>query len=322
MTRPSPLSRPGARLQTGVLGPAIGSGSITFDGHEGTTVEEALTDRPPSHVLASTDPTTGDDETDGHVVGCRWVNLAGAEEFVAVDVSTGAAVWTSTTAGGGGGTVDIEDEGAAEGAADTIDFVGAGVSVSFAGGVATVDIPGAVGGSGDLVMIDDTLLGSDQANITFTGIPSTYRDLVIVVTARTDRAGNATDDFLLRVGSGSIDTGSNYLHMINYTGSSNGHFNSGGGGATAWYAGIAAGNTATAGYFSGHRLEIIDYASTTQTRAMLMQSIMYDTSKVYKTDGGGVWENTSAAIDQVRVYPGLGTNLKAGTRATLYGRGS
>lgn len=47
---------------------------------------------------------------------------------------------------GGAGTVNIEDEGVLEGAADTIDFTGAGVSVTFAGGTATVIIPG--GGSG------------------------------------------------------------------------------------------------------------------------------------------------------------------------------
>jgi hypothetical protein len=53
---------------------------------------------------------------------------------------------TITAIGGGGSTVDIEDEGAAEGAADTIDFTGAGVSVTFAAGTATVDIPGGGGG--------------------------------------------------------------------------------------------------------------------------------------------------------------------------------
>jgi hypothetical protein len=49
-----------------------------------------------------------------------------------------------------GSTVDIEDEGAAEGAADTIDFTGAGVSVTFAAGTATVDIPGGGGGGATL----------------------------------------------------------------------------------------------------------------------------------------------------------------------------
>jgi hypothetical protein len=63
---------------------------------------------------------------------------------------------TITTIGGGGSTVDIEDEGAAEGAADTIDFTGAGVSVTFAAGTATVDIPGGGGGGGDAEFYLDT----------------------------------------------------------------------------------------------------------------------------------------------------------------------
>ncbi|HEY3484386.1 MAG TPA: hypothetical protein VGK49_03330, partial [Ilumatobacteraceae bacterium] len=75
--------------------------SVSFTGHEGDTVDDALDARPPTHVLASSDPTTGDDDGDGHVVGCRWINESSGEEFVAVDVSTGAAVWESTTAGGG-----------------------------------------------------------------------------------------------------------------------------------------------------------------------------------------------------------------------------
>lgn len=54
-----------------------------------------------------------------------------------------------------GGTVDIEDEGAAEGAADTIDFTGAGVSVTFASGTATVDIPGGGGGPAEEFYLDD-----------------------------------------------------------------------------------------------------------------------------------------------------------------------
>lgn len=45
----------------------------------------------------------------------------------------------------GAGTVDVQDEGGAATAADTLDFVGEGVSVAVAGGVATVTVPG--GGS-------------------------------------------------------------------------------------------------------------------------------------------------------------------------------
>lgn len=51
----------------------------------------------------------------------------------------------------GGSTVDVEDEGTPLGAADTLDFVGAGVTATFGAGQATITIPGA----GNTVAIED-----------------------------------------------------------------------------------------------------------------------------------------------------------------------
>jgi hypothetical protein len=81
------------------------------------------------------------DGTDAHDASAISVLDTGGN-FTGTDVETVLA----ELAGASSGTVDIEDEGAAEGAADTIDFTGAGVSVSFAAGKATVDIPGGGGG--------------------------------------------------------------------------------------------------------------------------------------------------------------------------------
>jgi hypothetical protein len=129
-------------------------------------------------VLATNDRILIKDQASGSENGIYTVNASGAptratdadsaddilQAIVPVREGTANAdtVWMLTTntpitlgvtalsftefGGGAGGTVDIEDEGAAEGAADTIDFTGAGVSVSFAAGTATVNIPG--GGSG------------------------------------------------------------------------------------------------------------------------------------------------------------------------------
>lgn len=101
-------------------------------------------------------PTVNDDSGDGYSIGSRWYDLTNDKEYVLLDSTVGAAVWVETTAtGGSGGTVDIEDEGSPEGAADTIDFVGAGVSVGFSAGKATVTIPGGGGGALDYVRIAD-----------------------------------------------------------------------------------------------------------------------------------------------------------------------
>jgi hypothetical protein len=89
-------------------------------------------------VVDRTDYGSADEEA---IVEFLWG--IGARGITCNDVEVSVAAWRALEYGGGaGGTVDIEDEGSAEGAADTIDFVGAGVSVSFSAGEATVTIPG------------------------------------------------------------------------------------------------------------------------------------------------------------------------------------
>lgn len=46
---------------------------------------------------ATTDPTTGNDETEGYSIGSRWVNTTTDKEYVAVSVATGSASWEPTT---------------------------------------------------------------------------------------------------------------------------------------------------------------------------------------------------------------------------------
>jgi hypothetical protein len=50
------------------------------------------------NMAASTDPTVNDDTGDGYEVGSHWFNTTADRAFVALDVSTGAAVWLQVTA--------------------------------------------------------------------------------------------------------------------------------------------------------------------------------------------------------------------------------
>ncbi|GAJ06783.1 unnamed protein product, partial [marine sediment metagenome] len=43
---------------------------------------------------ATTAPRVGNDNIEGYAVGSRWVDVTADKEYVALDVSTGAAVWT------------------------------------------------------------------------------------------------------------------------------------------------------------------------------------------------------------------------------------
>ena len=49
-------------------------------------------------------PGVSNDNTEGYAVGSRWIDITNDKEYVALDVSTGAAVWTETTGAGGGAT--------------------------------------------------------------------------------------------------------------------------------------------------------------------------------------------------------------------------
>lgn len=48
-------------------------------------------------------PTINEDSGDGYQVGSRWIDTTGDKEYVCLDASVGAAVWTETTTTGGGG---------------------------------------------------------------------------------------------------------------------------------------------------------------------------------------------------------------------------
>ncbi len=54
---------------------------------------------------ATTAPVKTNDTTEGYAVGSRWVDVTNDKEYVCLDATVGAAVWTETTQSGGG-TVD------------------------------------------------------------------------------------------------------------------------------------------------------------------------------------------------------------------------
>lgn len=47
-------------------------------------------------------PTVNEDSGDGYAVGSRWIDTTANKEYVCLDASVGAAVWTETTQAGGG----------------------------------------------------------------------------------------------------------------------------------------------------------------------------------------------------------------------------
>lgn len=64
---------------------------------------------PRLNTQTSTDPTVNNDNTQGYVIGSRWINTATDAIYIATDVSTGAAVWTRSDSGGAKPYSDIAE---------------------------------------------------------------------------------------------------------------------------------------------------------------------------------------------------------------------
>lgn len=62
---------------------------------------------PRKYTGKTTAPTVNDDTGDGYVVGDKWLDETNDKEYVALDVTLGAAVWKETTTTGGGATSNI-----------------------------------------------------------------------------------------------------------------------------------------------------------------------------------------------------------------------
>ena len=152
--------------------------------------------------------------------------------------------------------------------------------------------------------IQTTTLGSSTNSYTFSSIPGTYTDLIVV------QSGTTTDGTGIRLRFNG-DTGSNYSNTILFgTGSTQG--------------------SAKESSITSIRMTYESSGQTTDIGIRIANIQNYSNATTYKTaitrgnraSGGvdliaGVWRNT-AAITSVTVF-GSDFNLAAGTTITLYG---
>ena len=151
-------------------------------------------------------------------------------------------------------------------------------------------------------------LGSAAASVTFSSIPGTYTDLVLVMNIGTTANGN---DLFMNIGNGSVDTGSNYSYTV-----------LGGNGTSALSARQSnqtrlninyATNTSSA--ISGNLiLNFMNYSNTTTNKTMLIRA----NNSNYGVDAfAGLWRSTSA-INIMTITAGTSTFL-ANSTFSLYG---
>lgn len=156
-----------------------------------------------------------------------------------------------------------------------------------------------------------TVGGGGSASVTFSSIPSTYTHLQIRGIA--NRTSGGDDNINLRVGNGSIDTGSNYsTHQM---------FGDG--------AGVTASGTANASIitaipcssasssFGGFVIDILDYANVNKYKTVRILSGDDRNGSGYVILRSGNWRNTSA-IDTISFIPNSG-NISQYSSFALFG---
>jgi hypothetical protein len=147
-------------------------------------------------------------------------------------------------------------------------------------------------------------LGSNAASVTFSSIPATYTDLVLIVVGTRN---NASSDLLRYRLNG--DTGTNYSRTYLLGDGSS----ASSGRSTNQSAGAYAGDMNNA-VISNHIIHFMNYSNTTTFKTMLSRG---NKSDAYTESEVNLWRNTSA-INQIVLSVGS-SDFLAGCTFTLYG---
>lgn len=185
-------------------------------------------------------------------------------------------------------------------------------------GWVTGDVPSATEFKKMWGSISDTTLGSANANVDITGIPSTYAHLMLCVYARGDTAATFTNLNLRFNG----DTAANYDSQVERGSAATVAVSESFAQTSGQTAFIAAGS-ATTNLFSAAQIVIPHYAGTTSNKTFRSTfALKFGTASTNMNVGifTGFWRS-NAAINEITVLPTAG-NLAAGTRVTLYAMGA
>ena len=150
-------------------------------------------------------------------------------------------------------------------------------------------------------------LGSDTATVTFSSIPATYTDLVIVTNFAVD--GNSYNHYMQF----NSDTGSNYSHTVLYgTGSAAASARQSN--TTSIYAGNWSTTIGTTDR-SQIIIQINNYSNTTTNKTTIAR---WNIATVEVGTGVGLWRST-AAISSISFIPYSTNKYKSGSTFSLYG---
>lgn len=159
-------------------------------------------------------------------------------------------------------------------------------------------------------LISSNVLTGSAASVTFSSIPSTYTDLVLRISARTDRASFPEDYAKIEFNGSTSNLSSRILYGF---GGSSGSTNDG-----SMVYGAVNGGSSTSNTFGNAEYYIPSYTAS-QNKPISISSVTENngtTAVIYEV--AGLWSNTSA-ITSIKLLSYYSANFVSGSSFYLYG---
>lgn len=157
-----------------------------------------------------------------------------------------------------------------------------------------------------------TVSTATQASIEFTSIPQTYTDLVILYSARSNRASQVSDPVNLEFNGSTTNDTVRFLEGDGATASS------GNAGNTQTEIGRMPAASATASTFGNGSIYIPNYAGSTNKSSSGDSVTENNATTAFTKLAAGLWSDT-AAITSVKLVSQTGNSFVQHSTATLYG---
>lgn len=173
--------------------------------------------------------------------------------------------------------------------------------------------------------IDEAIISGTTASITFPNLisvlPTTFRDIWVVYSARDTSAGTATSNMLLQLGTGggAVDTLGNYLTGQLYNSSATTAAYAEQVGVTSLIPGLTVNGGAPANLFMGGEFTLLNYVGATlkEITGKLGGSLSLAANGTRVQTISGLWNNTGT-ITSFKITPGAGS-FAAGSVFSVYG---
>ena len=167
------------------------------------------------------------------------------------------------------------------------------------------------------VLIASQTLASSAASVTFSSIPQTYTDLVLRVSARTDRSGQQSDGLIWYYNTTSGSASASYTTLYGSGSAAASSRNNGNFGELADY--TTDGATSTANSFGNLELYIPNYTTTGTKPASAFGVTETNATTAYMGATAALFASSIGAVTSLLIYPGWSTNFVSGSSFYLYG---